>query len=230
MKKRVLAAILFICVLISTQVGAYSNGSPSITYDGVTLEFQDVQPMVLEGEIFVPLEAFERLGFETVIFEAPFSGPLWIDQEIYKHFGNDETLSVATLSIDYVEIIVYEGVGSMPVNHWARISREMLRALNPELEILGDDNLIGLGTGFLSINVDVAPHMIGNTMMIPIRPIAESVGFEVRWKDAWQMTLVRKSHPELEGTGIMMSLRELEESTQFNLFWDEAARTLEVRY
>jgi hypothetical protein len=235
MRKKGFAAILLTFVLVFAQIGVYANSIVSVAFNGAAVEFTGVQPIIMENEILVPVEFFEKLGFETTQFDSAFSGPLWIDEEIYRNFDEGHILTAAILTIDYVEFIAHDGVSVLPVNHWALMNYVTAQTLNPGLQLSSDSvNYLGLGTNYL--HVDVTPRVVDGTMMLPLLPIVEAVGFEVRWSDAWAIRLTRRQYPELEGSDKMMTLDELTEANLFSLsynnlrlFWNEDERKLEAK-
>ena len=248
MNKKGIAAILLTFMLVFGQIGVYAVSTPSVALNGVPIDFTDMLPPIIAGnEILVPIEFFSYLGFFDIVqFENERSGIVWYTDEIYRDYGERYILTISAMKIDYVELVAFEGISVMNVQYEAWVDYATFRSLFPYVDMPNDFPAYGVGLHGpgpaneefvfgVQLHLDVVPRVVNGVMMLPLRPIAEAVGYRVSWSDAWAMQLVRKRYPEIVGSGVMKTLEELTEANRFllepnnhRLFWLEEGRRLGI--
>lgn len=253
MKKRLCAAALLLVIVFSAvTVGADRPGQDiAVVFNGTALEF-DVQPVVVDGQVFMPIEAFGQLGFDFFrndgwfIFNPVTGEPL----------SEGRHAHMAQLNIDYVQIIAGEGFYAVTLDHLAHLTFGGAMALGIEPEWFDPNGHI-LGLAFSVFDLHTSPFVIAretnfvfepeededgfveiprmgpaNTLMLPVNPIVSAAGFLSHWDESTKtLTLTRSDNPEFERDNQMMSLFELAEIAPFpiRLFWNATERILEAR-
>jgi len=258
MNKRIVAAVLAL-VFVFSPIGAIvaANASSNITiiFNGTTLEFIGTQPVIVDGEVLIPMYAFEQLGFEidNHVFHAGFGHSFWLGE--YAEYLDEPAWFVGqSMSIDHMQVNVYDGLPIMDVWYFAWADNAtMSEIFNTEWFSQEPFNILHL-TSRGWIDIDVAAYTLTKAvtppepiinmqargfveivpdvqvMMVSVNAVARATGFDVEWNSGTQtMTLSRSPYVQFQRGGEIKSLHELAETrNDVRLFWNQTERRLEA--
>ena len=192
MKSKILTAVLVILFVFGFGTMVYAGDDISVTIDGRRVEFAGQQPVIVDGRVLVPVRGvFEELGFEVLWSTAEsVLGQITMrntDHAISLFMGannfyirDDNGPLILALAVDGSFFATTEDVDEVFISRWEREGREIVRAVQSWL--------------------DVPPQIIGDSTMLPIRALVESVGYYVNWDGAAQTVLI--SSTPFEGQAV----------------------------
>jgi len=165
MKKKGFAAAFLAIFLLFGNLCLYAaeDSSVNITFNGDIIEFYDIEPMIVDGRVFIPVESFEQFGFRF----------MWRREQLVQP---DETSLIA--SSVFIDGVMYTAF----VPNWHRIVYGPDPVYYPDWRERETSAIIS----------DVAPFVQCEMFMMPVRVILEAAGFDVGWNQETRTVIVTR--------------------------------------
>ena len=165
MKKKSLIAALLATVLLFGNLYLYAaeDSFVNVVFNGEMIEFSGIEPVIVNGRVFVPVEFFEQFGFRT----------MWRHYQLTESGESD--LVASSVFIDRVMYTAF-------VPNWYRIVYGPDPAYYPNWRELETSAII----------LDVAPFIQYEMFMMPLRVILENANFIVEWDDKTRTVIVTR--------------------------------------
>ena len=209
MKKRIISLILVLAIcagfvvmptaVAQTPTAAAQPDGISVTIDGERVHFPGQQPVIIDGRTLVPVRGvFEQLGFEVNWFSQNnpqsdgstiMSWQVTIRNAYYTLalFGSDSPMG----RVPFVDVSNPDGYSAIAIGQNWVAQLGLFASTDPRIYSLDPSRYEIVWTD--RVQLDVPPQIIGGSTMLPIRALAESVGYYVNWDGATQTVMIRST-------------------------------------
>jgi len=179
--------VVMMTCLFSSAISA-NNDEISVYINNERLDF-DVPPIIIDDRTLVPMRAiFEALGAEVEWneYEQSITATRGDTTTIYMQIGSYEVCVITSLCVIWAPWMSHYGI--FYTGHLYRLPNEYIEYIWQY-----EDNYR------FSISLNVAPQIIDNRTMIPIRVVAETLFYNVRW-DEYERAIFIFDSPRGTGT------------------------------
>ncbi len=212
------------------------NGDFTVDPDAPLVNAGEAPVVTLQEMLYLPYRAVDSSGVQVKVRRQHESG---FTQELVMDDSATELAIPLIVGTQTVTVTAVDSVGNAVVNSYV-----VTRLAEPRL---------GVFVGGRPVTSDVAPEIVEGRTVLPLRAVAEALGFAIEWDDATRTITMRKGEntvvmsigstsatvngkpremevaPFIKEERTMVPVRFISEGLGFKIEWDAATRSVIIK-